>query len=344
MVGVSRETSVTDPELIRGIPGPGRANDENAIPAAQVFLDGDLVPSVGGEDPVEVFRLPVAELGEQPSPRVEPVLREERQVPVGGQSVGSAIERQPGIVIPHFGHEFCQLAGRDVGRVGDDQIVGTAVDGSGVRPEDVGLMEGNPLLESVQDRVFTRDFQGGAGKVEGVDLNVRAGGSQGECDATGAGTEVRDPDVRPGRQAFPGPEDELLGLGSRDEDVRRDADPEVEEVPEPNQMLKGDAVRALLDERQEGGGLGGLDCGRKADAPAEARDGGDVFEEEFGLDSSRFNARRRQPGRGMAQQVGCGFDGALHVVRVSVRASVIEDKLSLAAGVRRGRDSAPWMD
>ncbi len=314
-MGVSRETSVTDPELIRGIPGPGRANDENAIPAAQVFLDGDLTPSVDGEDPVKVFRLPVAELGEQPSPRVQPVLREERQVPVGGQSIGSAIERQAGIVIPHFGHERLQFVGRDVGRVGDDQVVGAAFDEPGVRSEDAPLAEGDLFLEPVLGRVSARDFQGCLGKVEGVDPDLRPCRRHRERDATGAGAEVCDLDLQPGRQAFAGPEDELFRFGSRDEDVRRDADPEVEEVREANQMLERNAVRAALDERQEGLGLAGSDCGCEADPPAQAWDAGDVFEEEFGLDLGRFNIRRGQPGDGSAQQVGCGFSGALHAVR-----------------------------
>ena len=133
-------------------------------------------------------------------------------------------------------------------------------------------------------------------------------------------------------------------VGAWDQDVSRDRDPKFEEIGEANEVLERDAMRTVFDERPVRLGLGGLDRRRQANPSAQARDPGDVFEEKFRLDPGGFNTRCGKPGRGAAQQVGCGFSGALHADPASLRGTVTEDKLSLAAGARCGRDSSAWMD
>ena len=146
-MGAIRSIIPFGPQWIHGRFEPGRANDENAIPAAQVFLEGDVIPVRGPEDPGEIRGLAVSELGEEPTGGPEPTVGVLGQGAVGSEAVGTAGKGEEGVVIPDFGHQGRNLGVRDVGRVGDDEVEGGVGGKVGGGPEGVLKVEGDTVQE-----------------------------------------------------------------------------------------------------------------------------------------------------------------------------------------------------
>jgi hypothetical protein len=293
-VGAIRNIIPVGPQWIHGRFDPGRANDENAIPAAQVFLERDMTPGFGPEEAGEIGSLAVSELGEEPTGGAEPTVGVPGQGAVGSEAVGTAGEGEAGVVIPDFGHQERNFGVRDVGRVGDDEVEGGVRGQVGVRAEGVLEVKRDAVEQAEVGRVGAGDVEGFRGQVEGVDVGVGMRGREMEGEASGAGAEVGDAGVWDIGDEFPGEEGELFGFRARYEDMPGDLEGQMEEGRGADEMLEGDASGALLDEVVEL--AEGLGCGfrSQADASSEERDAGDVFEEALGFEGGFVDSGRGQ--------------------------------------------------
>jgi len=205
----------------------GRANDENPFASAQVFLHADVIPSVLTEQIDERGRLTVPEFGEKPGPWAIGRMRSRfkkpgalgRQMSVGGQTVGPAIECEDRIVIADLGLQMGQVGCGDVGGIGDDEIEGTAASEGRVGGEGVELQEMDGGFDARRSGVFASDGKGGGRDVDGGDPGPSEQAGQRDGDAAGSGADVEDAERGIGRDAAGREEDKLFGFGARDEDV-----------------------------------------------------------------------------------------------------------------------------
>ncbi len=114
---------------------------------------------MSGEETGQIPGLSVAELGEEDSIGNEHRRGVPGEVPIGVQSIDTAVQRQAGVVVADFGLKNGNFRGWDVGRIGHHDIESTPFFQRCAIPEGVGVMEPDAVFEPEATGIFPGDFQ-----------------------------------------------------------------------------------------------------------------------------------------------------------------------------------------
>src|ERR1035441_2883252 len=159
------------------------------------------------------------------------------------EAVVSGEEREGGFVVADLDGERGAVGQGNVGRVGGDDLEMLAGDGR----EQIAFKEPNVAGNAVSSRVLARDCQGGGGQIDSGDLRMRQMMSEGYGDAAGAGAHIDDARSWKAGGQFEGLLDQVLGLGARDQHIRRNAKGQAVELGFADDVLNGLSPVAALE-------------------------------------------------------------------------------------------------
>ena len=258
---------------------------------------------MSGEEIGQFRGLAVAEFGEEDSIGNEHRRGVPGEIPIGVQSVHTAVERQAGLVVTDLGLKKGNLSGRDVGRIGHDNIESTPLLLRRAIPEGVGVMESDAVFEPEATGVFPGDFQCGQGQVHGMGVEIRAAAGEGEGKATRTGPEIDGSTGFIG-QELQGAKGQGFGLGTRNKDLGDDPQFEVEERGGSDQMLERNPQATPGDQRFKTHPCGGIDGPMVADGAMESGNAGHVLEQPFRLELGVIDTNPSQADGGGGKEIG----------------------------------------
>lgn len=263
-----------------------------------------------GEEIGQCRGLAVAEFSQEDSIGNEHRRGVPGEIPIGVQSVHTAVERKAGVMVTDLGLKKGNLSGRDVGRIGHDNIESTPLLQRPAIPEGVGVMESDAVFEPEATGIFPGDFQCGQGQVHGMGVEIRAAAGEGEGKATRTRPEIEGPTGFIG-QELQGAKCQGFGLGTRNKDVGCDPQFEVEEGGGPDQMLEWNPQATPGDQRFKTRPFGGIDGPMITDGAMESGNAGHVLEQPFRLELGVIDPSPIQADGGSGKEIG-GI-GHLHV-------------------------------
>src|SRR5438132_661042 len=161
---------------------------------------------------------------------------------------GSAVRRQAGFVSANLRLEAGEDGARQVRRIAHEQVGAP----SAQRVGEVAHDDRDALRETELSRVLSRDGRRGPRHVDRDHVDVASLRGERTRDRTRARAQVQSAQsdtVARWRQEPEGPLDQRLGLGPRDEDVRRQADPQPAERLPADDLLQRLTARAPPDRR-----------------------------------------------------------------------------------------------
>ncbi len=203
---------------------------------------------MSGEELGQIVGLSVTELGEEDSIGNEHRRGVPGEIPIGVQSVHTAVERQTGIVIADLRLQGGDFRRGYVRRIGDEQIESAPGRRRRSVAEGIGLVELDAVPETQSAGVVACNLQGGLGQLHGVDFEVGASSGEGEGQATGTRPEIDGPTGFIG-QELERPQGQAFGFGTRNKDVGGDPQFEIEERGGADEMLEGNPLRTSGDQR-----------------------------------------------------------------------------------------------
>lgn len=251
--------------------GGGRPDEDGRV---QLLGDQDSGAQPGGaQDLDRRVPLPLARLHEQAAAGREPLGRFGGDPAHDVEPVAAPVQGDAGFVDASLGGQQLDVAGGDVGDVGE-QHVDPAAEGGGQRGEQVTLVD----LPQVAD-VAPGAAHGGGFDVAGVQFGRVRRGGEGDAERAGAAAEVDDdgPAGCEGR----GLRDQELRTAAGHEDARVHGEAATVEVRPAQDVFERQSGGAALDEEGQfvGGGGGlveetGLVLGEDTAGAAEGDDGG----------------------------------------------------------------------
>ena len=131
-----------------------------------------------------------------------------------------------GLEVPDLARQRDCLVTTDIGRVADDQVEGPEVEGR----SEIGGDEVDSLVDAMSNGIAASDPDRSQREVGSDDPTGRKLGRQGDSQTPGAGADIED-SRRCGQSEIQGDLDQMLGLGSRDENPLVDVEIPAEELP-----------------------------------------------------------------------------------------------------------------
>lgn len=197
-------------------------------------------------DRYHVPLLPGADLQHQDGIRRENARHAARQSAVGVETVTPARQRQMRVMLANLARQVGDLALRNVGRVGDDEIEPPVQ-----RPGPIALAKARARCDAVPDGIVARGGAGFGRKVDAQTVRSPALAEQRDQQAAGAGAEIEDGQrILPARAERPQRGlDDGLTVGTRLQRRRRQAKgqaPEFALADDAPDRLAGEAARAEL--------------------------------------------------------------------------------------------------